>query len=294
MAKITVVGAGAIGSTILYTLMLKNLGKNLVLINRNKIKSLAKASDISHCTGYNGGSIVKSGDYKDSKNSDIVVITAGVLPKEDGTRMDVLNSNIQIYKEIIPNIIAYSPDAVLLILTNPMDIMTYVAYKISGFEATRVIGTGTLIDTIRLRYFLENNNGMIIGEHGDSQLPIWSHIDTKLSEEDKFAFEEKTKRAGWDIRVAKEHSCYAISFSAVKIIEAILEKIEEPLPVSLMLRGQYGIEGIYMSLPAKLYKKGIKNVIEPDLNEFELNRLNKSAEIIRNYSKEADKYLSFL
>lgn len=291
-SKITVVGAGAIGSTILYTLMLENAAKELVLVNRNRLKGKAKASDISHCTGFNGGPSVIYGGYEESMNSDIVIITAGVLPDENGTRMDVLKSNIDIYKELIPELIKYSPNCILLILTNPMDVMTYAAYKISGFPKERVIGTGTLLDTIRLRHFIKNPDGIVIGEHGDSQFPIWSNINIFINNDEKFLFEEKTKRAGWDIRLAKEHSCYAISFSAVKIVQAILGKQSEPLPVSVMLTGQYEINGIYLSLPVKLYNKGVQEIIEPKLDEYELKRLKNSAEIVKGYVNKADNFLN--
>ena len=304
--KITIVGAGAIGSTILYTLMLKNIANEIVLVNRDKSKAKAKAYDISHCTGFSGNEEIISGDYEQSENSDIVIITAGVLPEENGTRMDVLNANIKIYKDIIPEIVKYNPDCVLLILTNPVDVMAYAAWKISGLDSSRVIGTGTLLDTMRLNKFLgekfktnpANIETLIIGEHGDSQLPLWS--STKISEtcmeeyldkDLKNSLEIKTKRAGWDIRIANEHSCYAIAFCAVMITEAILEKSDIPLPVSVLLNGQYGIKYIFLSLPAKLSSEGVKKIIEPKLDDFELKRLKKSANILREYIAEADKYL---
>jgi L-lactate dehydrogenase len=304
--KITIVGAGAIGSTILYTLMLKNIANEIVLVNRNKSKAKAKAYDISHCTGFSGNAEIISGDYEQSENSDIVIITAGVLPEENGTRMDVLNANIKIYKDIIPEIVKYNPDCVLLILTNPVDVMAYAAWKISGLDSSRVIGTGTLLDTMRLKKFLgemfktnpANIETLIIGEHGDSQLPLWSStkisetcMEEYLDEDLKNSLEIKTKRAGWDIRIANEHSCYAISFCAVMITEAILEKSDIPLPVSVLLNGQYGIKDIYLSLPAKLSSEGVKKIIEPKLDDFELKRLKKSANILGEYIAEADKYL---
>jgi len=297
--KITVIGAGAIGSTILYTLMLKELASEIILINRNKAKGYAKASDISHCTGLCGNSHILSGDYEDSKNSDIVIITAGVLPDEHGSRMDVLSSNIKIYKDIIPEVVKYSPNCVLLILTNPVDVMAYAAYKISGFPASKVIGTGTLLDTTRLRSFLgeqlkinvKDINTMVIGEHGESQFPIWSNTEMCINEELKKDLEHKTKRAGWNIRLANEHSCYAISLSAVKIVEAILEKNNDPIPVSVLLNGQYDIKNVYLSLPAKLNNKGIESIIEPELNELELEKLKNSSKLISDFITQADKYL---
>ena len=206
--------------------------------------------------------------------------------------MDVLKSNINIYKEIIPEIVKYSPDCILLILTNPMDVMTYAAYKISGLPSERVIGTGTLLDTIRFRHLIKNPDGIVIGEHGDTQLPIWSNLKN-INNIDRLYVEEKTRRAGWDIRIAKEHSCYAISYSAVKIINGILEKHMEPLPVSVMMTGQFGIQGIYLSLPVRLFNGGVQKIIEPNLDENELKRLKLSADILRGYVKEADNCLLY-
>lgn len=304
--KITIVGAGAIGSTILYTLMLKDLASTVVMVNRDKAKAHAKAYDISHCTGLNGNAEIVAGDYEQSRNSDIVIITAGVLPDENGTRMDVLSSNIEIYKDILLEIVKYSPNCVLLILTNPVDVMAYAAYRISGLDPKRIIGTGTLLDTMRLKKFLgeqfktcpENIETLIIGEHGESQLPIWSstkiqgtYIEKDIDEALKNSLEYKTKRAGWDIRVAKEHSCYAIAFCAVKIVEAILGVHNNPVPVSILLNGQYGLNNVFLSLPVKLNSKGVQKIIEPELNDFELQRLKVSADILSEYIAEADKYL---
>lgn len=305
-AKITIVGAGSIGSTILYTLMLKNLASKIVLVNRDKAKAHAKAYDISHCIGNSYNAEITSGEYEQSENSDLVIITAGVLPDENGTRMDVLKSNIKIYKNIIPEVVKYSPNCILLIVTNPVDVMAYAAWRISGFDSSKVIGTGTLLDTMRLKKFLGqefktnplNVDTLIIGEHGDTQLPVWSStkiegkcIEEYLDQDIKNTLEHRTKRAGWDIRIANEHSCYAIAFSAVSIVESIFEKSNKSLPVSILLSGQYNIKGVFLSLPAELNTKGVKSIIQPELNDLELNRLKNSAEVLSGYIAEADKYI---
>lgn len=297
--KITVVGAGAIGSAVLFTLMLKQLGDELVLINRNQEKARAKASDIYHCTGFSGGPGIVSGDFKDSFGSDIVILTAGVLPESDGTRTDVLAKNIAIYKEMIPEIIKYSPDCVLIVLTNPVDVMAYAAMKISGLEQGRVIGTGTLLDTIRLKRILADETGvspdcldvMVIGEHGDYQIPLWFGI--RLGGASMLDIANKTKRAGWDIRDAKEHSCYAIAYSTVIIVEAMLGRTDSLLPVSVFMKGQYGIENMYLSLPVKLGRKGVERIFEPELNEVELSMLKHSADILVVFFEQADKYINY-
>lgn len=296
--KITVVGAGEIGSAILYTLMLKNLAGELVLLNRNRERAEAKAADIYHCTGLDGGPFVQSGDIRDSAGSEIVIITAGVLPEENGSRTDVLEKNLAIYKKMVPEIMSYSPGCILLVLTNPVDVMSYAAMKLSAVDPSRVIGTGTLLDTIRLRRILADRSGtephlldaMVIGEHGDSLIPLWGR-SIGLDEEARREIEESTKRAGWEIRLAKEHSCYAISLAAVRIVEAILGRSEGPLPVSVYLSGQYGIKDMYLSLPVLLGSRGVTKILEPSLTVAEASKLKESAEELGVFFAQADKYL---
>lgn len=297
--KITVAGAGEIGSTILYTLMLKNLADELVLFNRNKVRADAKAGDVYHCTGLSDGPFVHSGDMKDTASSDIVIITAGVLPEETGSRTDVLEKNIDIYRKIVPEIMRYSPACILIVLTNPVDVMSYAAMKLSGIDPSRVIGTGTLLDTMRLKRILADRTGtmphrldaLVIGEHGDSMIPLWGS-SIGLDEEIRTEIEEMTKRAGWDIRLAKEHSCYAISAAAVRIAEAILGRGDSVLPVSVCLSGQYGIDGIYISLPALLGSRGVVKILEPSLTREDTFKLKESADNLGEFFVLADKHIS--
>jgi L-lactate dehydrogenase len=297
--KISVIGAGEIGATILYTLMLKNLADELVLYNRNKPKADAKAADIYHCTGLSEGPFIQSGDMEDTSSSDIVIITAGVLPEEDGSRTDVLEKNISIYKRIIPEIISCSPSCVLIVLTNPVDVMAYAAMKLSGIDPSRVIGTGTLLDTIRLRRILADRTGtkpqrldsLVIGEHGDCMIPLWGS-SAALDEDIRHEVEDKTRRAGWDIRLAKQHSCYAISSSAVRIVEAILGRDDSLLPVSIHLSGQYGIKGIYLSLPALLGSRGVRKILEPELDHEQVSRLKAAADKLDEFFSQADRHIT--
>lgn len=311
--KITVIGAGAIGSTVVYTLMVKELASEIVLVNRNQTKAEAKAIDMAHCTPLTEEVKVTYGRIEDSKNSDIIVVTVGVLPHEKGTRMDVLASNIQIYKSIIPKVAEYSPNAIIIVVTNPLDSMTYVAYKLSGFPASRVIGSGTLLDTIRFKYILgqkfninsSNIEALVIGEHGDSMVHIWSQIKFSgrpineylktqgltLDTDNKLKIIEETKRAGWNIRLANEHSCYGISRSVVKIIESILGFSKGPIPVSTLISENYTINNMFFSLPTILNAKGIDKIEEINLSDDELKELIKSAEIVAKYNTEADKLL---
>lgn len=311
--KITVVGAGAIGATVVYTLMIKELAKEIVLVNRNQKKAEAKITDMSHCSPLTEGVKMSCGNLGDSRDSDIIVITTGVLPSETGTRMDVLASNIEIYKSIIPQIAKESPNAVIIVVTNPLDVMTYVAYKLSGFPASRVIGSGTLLDSMRFQYILgqkfninpSNVEALVIGEHGDSMVPIWSGIkfsgmpineylkvhDLAMDFNMKLKIIEETKRAGWNIRLGNEHSCYGISRSVVKIIESIVGVSTHPIPVSTLVHGDYKVGNIFLSLPTIFNGKGIEKVENLPLNNTEMDNLMKSAEILDGYIVEADNLL---
>ena len=308
--KVTIVGAGTIGPTVAYALMLKELVSEIVLVNRDATKGAAKASDLSHCGPLAGGIKVRYGGFEATEDSEIVVITVGAMADKNGTRMDVLKNNINIFKEIIPEVAKYSPKAVIIIVTNPLDAMTYVAYKLSGFPPERVIGSGTLLDTMRFRHIISSKLGIdsstieaeVIGEHGDSMIPLWSrvkvggtpledYLDMKgllISAEDKMEIAKETERAGWNIRLGNVHSCYGIALSAVKIIECILGFSEDIVSVSTMLRGEYGLSDVFLSVPVQLGKRGIEKVNILDLSEDEKELLVKSAKILTSYIREAD------
>lgn len=307
--KITVIGAGTIGSEVAYALMLKELVSEIVLINRDEIKGTAKASDLSHCGPLTGGIKVSHGDYKASEGSDIVVVTTGVLADKNGTRMDVLKNNINMFKNIIPEIAKYCPEAVMIIVTNPLDAMTYAAYRLSGFPASRVIGSGTLLDTMRFRQIIGSRFGIdssvikaeVIGEHGESMVPVWSRVKVAgvpledylnsagiiLNPAIKSEINRETERAGWNIRLGNVHSCYGIALSAIKIIECMLGFSKDAVPVSTLLNGEYGISDIFVSVPAQLDKRGIRSINIIDLNNEEQKLLVNSAEILAGYIKEA-------
>ncbi|MCT8978517.1 L-lactate dehydrogenase [Clostridium sp. CX1] len=311
--KITIIGAGTIGSTVAYTLMLKGLAREIILINRTEGRARVKALDLAHCRTCTTETDIRSGDFEDSFNSDIVIIAGGALPKKDGTRMDVLENNINMYKDIIPKLVKYSPESVIIVVTNPVDIMAYVAYKLSGFPHSRIIGSGTLLDTLRFKYILSERFGIkaskiqaeIIGEHGDSMVPVWSrtrylgidlqqYLSTRkliLDYKGREEILEETKRAGWNIRLGNEHSCYAISSSVVKIIENILGFSEDMLPISTLLTGEYDIKKVFLSLPSFLHKKGVSEIGIINLDNEELKQLAQSAKVLTEYIREADSLL---
>ena len=218
--KISIIGFGAIGATIAYSLLMRRLAAEIVVFNRDVKKARAKAFDLSHCTPGLDGARIRAGELGDTADSAIVVMTPGVRPKEDGRRMDVLRANVAIYRTIVPQVARLSPRAVLIVVTNPLDAMTFTTYRLSGFPSSRVIGSGTLLDCNRLKCFIAEEFDLdpsrmeleVIGEHGDSMVPLWSRIkysgetlDVYLAARDramddaikgKTAPEDETRRLG--------------------------------------------------------------------------------------------------
>jgi L-lactate dehydrogenase len=309
-SKITIVGSGAIGTTIAYSLLLRRPNVELVVFNRDGRKARARTFDMSHCGPCLEGSSVRAGGADDTAGSDIIVMTAGVLPEVDGKRSDVLRDNIEVYRELVPPLAARSPGAVLLAITNPNDSMAYAAYRLAGLPSSRVLGTGTLLDGLRLRTFIGEAYGLdpsrieaeVIGEHGDSMVPLWSRAaycgsplevwlrgaGKELDAAARRGILERTRRAGWDIRLAGEHSCYGIAFSAVRIIESLLGFSAGPLTLSSLLTGECGIREVYMSLPAVLCRAGIGSIEEPTLSDEEAKSLLASAAAIREQMDQVD------
>jgi L-lactate dehydrogenase len=307
--RITIVGAGGIGSATAYALMLKGLASEIVLVNRDKAKGAARAMDLSHCEPITGGVMVKHEELEAAVDSEIVIVAAGVLAEANGTRIDVLQNNINMFRNIIPKLAKRNPEAVIIIVTNPLDAMTYAAYKLSGFSTSKIIGSGTLLDTMRFRQILGSRYGidsslieaLVIGEHGDSMVPVWSRVKVcgtpieeylnmngmLISPEIRAEIAKETERAGWNIRLGNVHSCYGIALSVVKIIECMLGISEDAVPVSTVLKGEYDISNVSISVPVHLDKRGVRKVDIIDLSSDEQKLLAKSAEILAGYIREA-------
>ncbi|MGO9309810.1 MAG: malate dehydrogenase [Spirochaetia bacterium] len=312
--KITIVGSGVIGTTVAYSLLLRQPNLELVLNNRHEGKARARAFDISHCTPSLEGNTIRAGSMDDTAASDIVVVTAGVLPREDGTRSDVLRDNVEVYRRIIPPLAARNPHAVFIVVTNPTDSMAYAAHRLAGLPASRIIGTGTLLDGLRLRKLIAEACDLdpskieadVVGEHGDGMVALWSRascagipldaylrgagIDFDAAARQRIM--ERTRRAGWDIRLAGEHSCYGISFSVVRIIESILGASAAPLTVSSLISGELGIHDVYLSLPVTLDRAGCRSISVPRLTDEETGALRAAAAAMRSQLDAVDLQVS--
>lgn len=303
--KISIIGAGFVGSASAYALMIQSLASEIVIVDIDKDKAEGEAMDLAHGASFVKSVNVISGDYEDTKDSDIVVITAGIGQKPGETRLDIINKNLKVFNQIVPEIVKYSPNSILLVVSNPVDILTHITYKLSGFPKNRVIGSGTVLDTSRLKYMLGDHfnldaksiNTYIIGEHGDSEITAWSltdiagmpisqycsdvcgECDTELKQE----IPEKVKNAAYEIINRKGYTNYAIGLSVARIVEAILRDENSILPVSSLFEGQYGISDIHLAIPTIINRDGAKKVLEMPLNEEEVKKLKESADILKSH-----------
>lgn len=297
--KVSIVGAGSVGATAAYALSISGIVNELVIVDVNKEKALGEALDLRHGSAFIKPMTINSGDYEATKDSDIVVITAGAPQKPGETRIDLVNKNVAIFKSIIPEVAKYSPNAILLVVANPVDILSYVAYKLSGFPKERVIGSGTVLDSSRLKYEISqkldidprNIEAYIMGEHGDTEFPAWSLANVDGIKLEKFAKElgidfngdmkeeihEAVKMGAYEVINRKGATYYAIGLSIKRIVEAILGDENTVLPVSVLIDNYYDVEDIYIGVPSVVNGAGIKKVLKVELNDDEVERFKSSA-----------------
>ncbi|WP_297434940.1 L-lactate dehydrogenase [uncultured Clostridium sp.] len=307
--KISIIGAGFVGSASAYALMIQSLASEIVIVDINKEKAEGEAMDLAHGASFVKSVNVTSGDYADTANSDIVVITAGVGQKPGETRLDLINKNVGVFNQIIPQIVKYSPNSILLVVSNPVDILTHIAYKISGFPKERVIGSGTVLDTARLKYMLgehleiapQDVNTYIVGEHGDSEIVAWSLTDIAGMPVDKYCeshekcdttmrieIPEKVKHAAYEIINRKGYTNYAIGLSVARIVEAILRDENSILPLSSLFEGQYGISDVHLAIPTIVNRGGGRRIIEMPLSVSEQAKLKESGELLKSHIAESN------
>jgi len=308
--KIAVIGAGGVGATTAYALMVQGVGSEIVLIDLNKDKAEGEAMDLRHGASFVNPVDIYAGDYEDLADAKLIIITAGAAQKPGETRLDLIKKNTGIFKNIIPSITKYNKDGILLVVTNPVDILTYLTYKISDFPANRVLGSGTVLDSSRFRSLLSKNcgvaasnvHGYIIGEHGDSEVPVWSltniagtQIDNycpickKDCEDNHFKdISDQVKNAGYEIIDKKGSTFYAVALAVSRIARAILRDENAVLTVSSLMKGYYGVEDMSLSLPTLINSNGIKNVLELPLAETEEQAFKESAQHLKDNISELD------
>ncbi len=298
--KIGIVGCGFVGSTIAYTLMESELFNEMVLIDAREEKARGEALDLSHCLPFLSQMQIYDGTYGALENASIVIVAAGVNQKEGETRIDLLGRNVKIFREIIERITEVNRECILLIVTNPVDILTYASLQLSGFDPHRVIGSGTVLDTARLKYLVghrlgvdsRNVHSFIIGEHGDSELAVWSSANVSGIDIDEYCklhgsslselvpLFDYVKNSAYDIIRAKGATYYAIAQSTKRIVKSIVSDEDSILPVSTLVNGHYGLSDICLSVPAVIGREGVKQVLDIPLNDDEMRRLRLSAETI--------------
>jgi L-lactate dehydrogenase len=293
--RIVVIGVGAVGSTTAYTLLLRERMDELVLIDVNKKKAVGDALDMNHGLAFLGKAKVWAGDYEDCAEADIIIITAGVAQRPGESRVDLLKRNVAVFESITSEVLKYNNDGILLIATNPVDIMSYFTWEKTGWPSQRVIGSGTLLDTARFRYLIGDKlaidprsvHAHIVGEHGDSELPVWSHANLagsviKLSQEDKEEIFHNTRDAAYRIIEAKGATYYAIALALDRICTAILRNEAAVLNVSTLLNDYNGANNVYLGAPWVVDRSGVREVLQLNLNEQEQRWLRKSGDKMRD------------
>jgi len=305
--KVVIIGAGFVGTAFAYSLMIRGVVSEIVLIDVDRRRAEGEAMDLNHGISFVRPVRVWAGDYPDCENADIVVITAGLAQKPGQSRLDLVNSNVEIFKQIIPKVTAYNRTGILLIATNPVDLMTYVALKLSGFPPNRVIGSGTILDTSRLRFLLgeklavdpRNVHAYIIGEHGDSEVPAWSLATvagTKLMDHiaiysrelnDSYLNEmfEEVKNAAYRIIELKGRTNYAIGLGLSTIVESIIRNENAILTVSTLLTGYHGVDDICLSVPTIVNFDGVRETLKLPLTAEEIAKFQGSALALKEIVK---------
>ncbi len=311
--KIGIIGAGGVGSATAFALIMRGVARKIILIDQNQKRAKAEAEDIAHATPFAYANKIKAGTYADLKGAEIVIITAGANQKPGQTRNDLLATNVEIFKQIIPQVIQNAPDTILLIAANPVDVMTQVALQLSGFPENRVFGSGTVLDTARLRTLLGYHLGVspksihanVLGEHGDSEVIIWSNavagtiqierlatdINKPLTAEIKQNIESDVRNAAYHIIDGKGSTTFGIAGALTRICQAVGSNEYAILNVSSHHKNIENVTDICMSMPCIIGKRGIHGKLLPDFSTQEHSLLAHSADTIKSFTTEAIKHI---
>ncbi len=310
--KVSIIGCGNVGMRYAYALMNKGIARQITIVDLDKKRLEGEVMDLSHGAPYSAPVKITAGDYPDIHGSDLVVITAGKKQQLGQSRMDLVRDNVGLFRKIIPGIVKSAPEAILLVVTNPVDVLAYAAYKISGKPANQVMSSGTVLDTARLRFLLSEHCGVdphnihayILGEHGDSEFAVWSKAmiggvlfkeycsicaNSRLCDREdhfKFIFDE-VKNSAYRIIEKKGETSYGIGLALARITQAILNDENAILPVSSLVEDYLGVSDVFLSLPAIVNRSGIKGVLRLDLDQEEREAFKKSAAVVKQVIKES-------
>lgn len=313
MNKISIIGTGTVGSTIAYTLTVMGLASEIVMIDINNEKALGEALDIRQGTPFCSACTIYAGDYRDAAGSDIVILTSGVARKPGQSRLELAQTNVNITKAIIPEITKYAPDAAYIIVSNPVDILTYTFHKFAEIPESQIIGSGTILDTARLRSRLSeyyninqgNVHAYVFGEHGDSSFVPWSvaNISNIPIEEcpklittpgithpelDFKEIEQYVRKSGGTVIARKGATFYAVSVSVCHICKCLLSGIDTTMTVSTMMHGEYGIDDVCLSTLNLVGQGGVRGKINLNLTDEEVVKLRHSAETLKDVIKSLE------
>lgn len=308
-SKVILVGTGFVGTSFAYSLLNQGGVNELVLIDVNKEKAQGEALDLAHGIAYAPGKMnIRFGDYTDCKDASIVVITAGINQKPGQTRLELVETNAKITKSIVEQVMGNGFNGIFVVASNPVDIMTYVVQKVSKMPTNRVIGSGTMLDTSRLRYLIgegleispKNTHAYVMGEHGDSSFVPWEHcyigckklLDIAQKQgktlKDLENIRDEVKNAAYEIIEKKQATYYGIGVALTRLVKAILNDEEAILTVSTFLNGEYNEKDIYIGVPAIITNKGVREILELPLQEIDQNKLSNSCNVLRDIISKLD------
>ena len=301
--KAAIIGCGFVGTSIAFSLVQKGIFSELILIDANEKKAEGEAMDLSHGLPFTKPMEIKAGGYEDIADCAMIIITAGANQKPGETRLDLVHKNVEIYKSIIPKIVEKNQEATLLIVSNPVDIMTYVALKLSGYPSHKVIGSGTVLDTARLKYLLSRHldvdsrsiNAFIIGEHGDSELAVWSAANVSGIPLNHFCelrgyfdhmesmdrIYQSVRDSAYEIIEKKGATYYGVAMAVCRIAESVIRNEHSIMPISVYLDGLYGLHDICLSIPTVVGQEGAEKVLDIPLDLMEMGKLVYSAEELK-------------
>lgn len=296
--KVTIIGAGMVGSTLAYSLVTQDVAEEIALVDINKKLVKAQVMDLQHAIPFTKKTNVKVGTYDDCKDSRVVVITCGAAQKPGETRLDLIEKNTKIIKEIMPQIFKINPNIIVLIITNPVDVLTYISIKMFPKKKNQIIGSGTTLDSARFRYLLSQKlnvnaksiHAYIMGEHGDSEFPVWStarvgNSKLVLNKKDQQKIFEETKNAAYAIIAGKQSTYYGIGSAASYVIRAIMHDKLIVLPVSHLIENIYGVKDVCLSTPAIVGRNGITESLPLELSKEERVLFIKSAKVLKKAIK---------